>query len=85
MSYIVPKGSVAVDGVSLTIAAIEGGTFSIALIPTTLERTTLSSLKAGEHVNIETDIIARTIVHRLSQMSASGGLTLDTLREAGYA
>ena len=85
MSYIVPKGSVAVDGVSLTIAAIESGTFSIALIPTTLERTTLSSLTAGDQINIETDIITRTVVHRLSEMSSAGGLTLDTLREAGYA
>ncbi len=83
--YIVPKGSVAVDGVSLTIAAVAGGAFSVALIPTTRERTTLSQLKAGDHVNIETDIITRTIVHRLSEMSGGGGLTMNALREAGFA
>jgi riboflavin synthase alpha subunit len=74
---------VAVDGVSLTIAAVAGGAFSIALIPTTLERTTLSSLTAGDRVNVESDIITRTIVYRHAEMSQ--GLTLETLREAGFA
>ncbi len=83
--YIIPKGSIAIDGVSLTIASVEGRIFSVALIPTTLDRTTFSSLKTGDRVNIESDIIARTIVHHLSEMSASGGLTLETLREAGFA
>ncbi len=83
--YLVPKGSVAVDGVSLTIAALTDGAFSIALIPTTLTRTTLSLLTAGDQVNIETDIIVRAIVHRMSEMSASKGLTHQALREAGFA
>lgn len=85
MTYIIPKGSVSIDGISLTIAAVEGGAFSVALIPTTLERTTLSLLRTGDEVNIETDIITRTIVHRLTQMSGSGGLTFEALREAGLA
>jgi riboflavin synthase len=76
---------VAIDGVSLTVAAVRGVTFSVALIPTTLEQTTLSSLKAGDRVNVESDIIARTIVHHLTGMSAGGGLTLESLREAGFA
>ncbi len=84
MPYIIPKGSVAVDGVSLTIAEVTRDSFSVALIPTTLERTSLSSLAVGDHVNIETDIIARTTVHRLSEMASTGGLTIDTLREAGF-
>lgn len=84
-AYLIPKGSVAVDGVSLTIAAIRDDLFCVALIPTTLERTTLSLLTAGDRVNIESDIITRTIVHRLSEMSASGGLTLSALREAGFS
>ena len=83
--YIVPKGSVAVDGVSLTIAAIEEGSFSVALTPTTLERTTLSLLTTRDSVNIETDIIVRTIIHHLGHLAAPGGLTVDTLREAGFA
>lgn len=83
--YIIPKGSITIDGVSLTIAAVEGGEFSVAFIPTTLQRTTLSSLKARDIVNIETDIIARTIIRHLTGMSASTGLTIDALREAGLA
>jgi riboflavin synthase alpha subunit len=82
---VIPKGSIAIDGVSLTVAAVANNLFSVALIPTTLEMTTLMSLKARDRVNIETDIIARTIVHHLSGLSASGGLTLDALREAGFA
>ena len=81
--YVIPKGSVAVDGVSLTIAAVEAGRFSVALIPTTLKRTTLASLVGGDQVNIETDIITRTIVHRLDNISTPGGLGLESLKEAG--
>jgi riboflavin synthase len=67
MPCIVPKGSVAVDGVSLTIAAADprDATFEVALIPTTLELTTLSDLRPGGRVNIETDIQARTLLHLL--------------------
>ena len=85
LAYIVPKGSVALDGVSLTIAEVRGPLFSVALIPTTVELTTLSRLGARDVVNVETDIVARAVVHRLSQMSAAGGVTLKTLREAGFA
>lgn len=85
MPYIVPKGSVAVDGVSLTIAEVDGDAFSIALIPTTLERTTLSSLGVGDLINIETDIIARTLVHHLTGMTASRGVSLESLHQAGFA
>jgi len=67
MRAIVPKGSIAVDGVSLTIASVcpEERTFEVALIPTTLECTTLGETEAGDRVNIETDIIARTIAFQL--------------------
>lgn len=82
---IVPKGSVAIDGVSLTIAAVRDASFSVALIPTTLDLTTLSDLSAGDTVNIETDILTRTIVHHLSNLAESGGLTIDGLRQAGFA
>jgi len=69
MPCMVPKGSVTVDGVSLTIAAVDAGTpgregwFEVALIPTTLELTTLGSLGVGSSVNLETDVLARTVVH----------------------
>jgi riboflavin synthase len=67
IAYIVPKGSVAVDGVAMTIAETDPATasFTLALIPTTLEKTTLSGLKIGDSVNVETDILARTVVHWL--------------------
>lgn len=63
MPYMVPKGSVAIDGVSLTIASVTERSFRIALIPTTLEKTTLGTLRSGDRVNIETDVIARTVVN----------------------
>jgi len=85
LPYIIPKGSVALDGVSLTIAEVRDRLFGVALIPTTLAQTTLETLHAGDTVNVETDIITRTIVHRLSEMSQAGGLTLESLRKAGFA
>lgn len=87
MPAIVPKGSVAIDGISLTIASVDAGQaeFDVAIIPTTLALTTLGRAKVGQPVNIETDIIARTVVHALQQMNSAGGLTLDKLREAGFA
>lgn len=65
--YFVPKGSVALQGVSLTIAAIDvnQGWFEVALIPTTLAKTTLGALKAGSKVNLECDAMAKTVLHYL--------------------
>ena len=65
MKFITPKGSVAVDGISLTVAAVdvEGDWFEVALIPTTLADTNLDEAKPGSRVNLETDILARTVVH----------------------
>ena len=85
MPYMIPKGSVTIDGVSLTIAEVDRDEFAVALIPTTLERTTFSSLSVGDLVNIESDIVARTIVHRLSGMAGESGLSMQTLRGAGFA
>ena len=61
MDCIIPKGSIALDGVSLTIAEVFKDGFGVALIPTTLELTTLGALKAGSRCNIETDMIARQV------------------------
>lgn len=71
MPCIVPKGSVAIDGVSLTIADVSPaeGWFEVALIPTTLELTTMSGLSIGSRVNLETDILARTVVHVMKHYS----------------
>lgn len=83
--YLMPKGSIAIDGVSLTIVDVRDGCFSVALIPTTLELTTLADLRVGHRVNVESDMIVRTIVHTIESMRASGGLTLTTLQSYGFA
>ena len=66
MEYMVPKGSVCLEGVSLTLAAVSPGEWiEVALIPATLEKTTLGGLRAGEQVNIEADVFAKTVVNWL--------------------
>lgn len=65
-SFVIPKGSIAIDGVSLTVASLEGNTCTVALIPLTIETTTLGSLKPGDTVNIETDILGRYLLAKRS-------------------
>ncbi len=65
MPCVVPKGSVALDGISLTIAETSPSTLTVAIIPTTLELTNLTERRVGDRVNIETDILARTVLHQL--------------------
>ncbi len=89
MPCVVPKGSVTLDGISLTIASVTATTFDVALIPTTLNMTTLGQARRGTVINLETDIIARTVVHWLNRpggaSGASASLTMEKLREAGFA
>lgn len=59
--YVVEKGSIAVDGVSLTVVAVDEATFAVSLIPTTLAHTTLGSRTVGDRVNIEVDVIAKYV------------------------
>ena len=68
---LIPQGSVAVDGVSLTVAALAGTTFEVMLIPHTLAATTLDALVAGQAVNIETDVIGKYVVRSLALKGAS--------------
>lgn len=63
LRFIIPKGSITIDGVSLTIAGTGTDTCSVALIPHTLAHTTLGSLKTGDRVNIETDVFVRAVLH----------------------
>jgi riboflavin synthase len=85
--YIVPKGSIAVDGISLTIAGLESRAFSIAVIPHTLRTTNLGSLRAGDAVNLEADILAK-YMERFFQLGIakekSSGLSLEYLKEQGF-
>ena len=83
-AYLVPKGSVCIDGVSLTIAEISGNTFRIALVPFTLENTTLGSKKAGDKVNIETDIIGRYVGQFLARGQGTGGMTTNDILRKGF-
>jgi len=71
MRYFAPKGSVAVNGVSLTINAVTKDAIELMLIPHTLEKTTFSSLKTGQEVNIEYDYLARMVVHQLGSWQDS--------------
>ena len=66
LRYVVEKGSIAVDGVSLTVAAVDDAAFEVSLIPETLERTTLGSSAPGDIVNLEVDVLAKYVekLHR---------------------
>jgi len=66
--YLIPKGSVAIDGVSLTLAAVDGNQFQVALIPTTLELTTLKTRQVGWMFNLEADVFSKTIVSYLERL-----------------
>lgn len=79
--YVAEKGSVTVDGVSLTVTRKEGTEFTVALIPETLKRTTLEARQPGDPVNVEIDILARYLE---SLTAGKGGLTLDKLKENGF-
>ena len=65
--YVVEKGSIAVDGISLTVSALGDGWFEVCLIPETLKRTTLGTRKPGESVNLEVDVIAKYVERLLAQ------------------
>lgn len=84
---VAPKGSIAIDGVSLTVIDAQEGEFSVGLIPTTLRDTTVGSLRRGDEVNIEADMVARYLARILSQGApASGqkGVTWETLSLNGW-
>lgn len=72
--YIVSKGSIAVDGISLTVVSITGDAFSVSVIPHTLDETTLGEASAGTRVNIEVDIIAKYVEAMLERGTDTGGL-----------
>jgi len=86
--YVVEKGSVAIDGISLTVAALDGDRFSVAVIPFTWEHTTLGLRRPGDRVNMEFDIIGKYILRHLEARGgreSSSGVTLESLRDAGFA
>lgn len=68
--YLVPKGSIGFAGVSLTLATVDDASFEVALIPVTLEETTLADLKPGDRVNLEADTLAKTVATLLEKRGA---------------
>jgi riboflavin synthase len=95
MRYIVNKGSIAIDGISLTVAESADRTFSLSIIPHTWEHTTLRDKRAGDSVNIECDILGKYVEKMLGGYISSGnsvhgyedrggGVTMDLLSRSGY-
>lgn len=82
--YLVFKGSIAVEGISLTVAQLEGLRLTIAIIPHTIKMTNLHSLKPGDPVNLETDIVAKYLEKWTSREQRTGSLTVDTLVAQGF-
>jgi riboflavin synthase len=82
--YLVYKGSIAIDGISLTIAALDGDTLSATIIPHTWRNTTLGGYRAGARVNLECDVLAKHVEKLLGKLDKPSNLTLDKLREQGY-
>lgn len=67
LRYVVPKGSIAVDGVSLTVASVDERSFTVSLIPETLQRTNLGTADAGQRVNLEVDVLAKYVERLLAR------------------
>jgi riboflavin synthase len=97
---VAPKGSIAIDGISLTVIEVDAAGFTVGIIPHTLRATTLGSLKVGQRVNLEADVLARYVRQALEAIAGgaspsgtgtaagadiAGGLTEGFLREQGFA
>jgi len=85
--YIVPKGSVSVDGVSLTIVKDMGQAFSVSMIPETFKKTTFRLKTPGNFVNLEPDLILKyvmSVVRNLTAETSGGAITIDKLIESGF-
>ncbi|UNK20472.1 riboflavin synthase [Paenibacillus sp. N3/727] len=90
--YILPKGSVTLDGISLTVVKVNDSTFTVSIIPHTLAETVLAYKKAGDTVNIENDILGKYVDHLLhygsqgaASKTSSSGISHDYLSEHGFA
>src|SRR5664279_6622225 len=82
--YVVFKGSIAIEGISLTVASLEGTRMTIAIIPHTIKMTNLQSLKPGDPVNIETDIVAKYLDKWTRRDQQTGALTVERLVAQGF-
>ncbi|MSN24315.1 MAG: riboflavin synthase [Geobacter sp.] len=82
--YLVEKGSVAIDGISLTVNSVSLDSFSVNIIPHTFVSTTLELIRTGDEVNIETDIIGKYVERLTTPWKNSGGLSMKILAENGF-
>jgi riboflavin synthase len=82
--FLVYKGSIAIDGISLTIAALEGDVLSVTIIPHTYRNTTLGGYRPGARVNLECDILAKHVEKLLRKLEVKSPLTVEKLREQGF-
>lgn len=83
--YLVFKGSIAIDGISLTVAEVSGGVVSVTIIPHTYESTNLCTKRAGDRVNIETDVLAKYVEKMLANIDTKARpITVERLREEGW-
>lgn len=81
---MIDKGSVALEGVSLTLTAVSRGRFSVAVIPHTLEITTLGAKKPGAHLNVEVDMLAKYVSKLLGKSTGESNISKDFLAEHGF-
>ena len=84
LAYLVEKGSVAVDGISLTVVEVKENSFTVAIIPFTLENTTLGTKKIGDLINIETDLIGKYVERILTAKKDKSMITEEWLKEKGW-
>ena len=82
--YTVFKGSICIEGISLTVAKLEGNRCTIAIIPHTVEMTNLGSLNAGDPVNLEADLIAKYVEKMFHPQAAAGSITMERLAAQGF-
>ncbi len=82
--YVVLKGSICIEGISLTVAKVEGNLISLAIIPHTITITNLKSLRPGDPVNLETDIVAKYVEKMMRPQSSVSALTLEKLVREGF-
>lgn len=94
-AYLIPQGSVALDGISLTLTKVDDGQFSVSIIPHTLQQTVLADRQIGDVVNIECDVLGKYVHHLLQSRNAlapaadavasGGGISESFLRNHGFA
>ena len=82
--YIVYKGSISIEGISLTVAQLEGRICTVAIIPHTVEMTNINSLKPGDPINLEPDLIAKYVQKMMGKQAGESSLTVEELVRQGF-